>query len=89
MWMQLLIHVFHTVYGKGSRPHEVREETTLYTDLCHNFTGILVNSSPSGQNGRHFADDSFKGTFMNEKVFISIRISLKFVPKGSINNNPA
>ena len=27
--------------------------------------------------------------FMNEKFFISIRISLKFVPKGPIDNNAA
>ena len=26
---------------------------------------------------------------MNEKFFISIQISLKFVPKGQIDNNPA
>ena len=26
---------------------------------------------------------------MNEKFYISIRISLKFVPKGEINNRPA
>ena len=41
------------------------------------------------QNGRHFADDTFKRIFMNEKVRISINISLKFVPKGPINNIPA
>ena len=35
------------------------------------------------------ADDSFKCIFFNEHVLISINISLKFVPKGPINNNPA
>ena len=39
------------------------------------------------QNGRHFADDMFKCIFLNEKVWIPIEISLKFVLKGSINNN--
>ena len=33
-----------------------------------------------------FADDTFKRIFMNENVRISINISLKFVPKGLINN---
>ena len=28
-------------------------------------------------------------SFLNENVWIPIEISLKFVPKGSINNNPA
>ena len=36
-----------------------------------------------------FADDMFKCIFLNENVWISIEISLKFVPKGSINKNPA
>ena len=40
-------------------------------------------------NGRHFADDIFKSIFLNENVWIPIKISLKFVPKGPINNNPA
>ena len=38
---------------------------------------------------QHFADDIFKRIFFNENVKISIRISLNFVPKGPINNNPA
>ena len=41
------------------------------------------------QNVRRFADDTFKRIFLNENVRISIKISLKFVPKGPINNIPA
>ena len=41
------------------------------------------------QNGRHFADDIFKRIFVNENLWIPIQISLKFVPRGSINNIPA
>ena len=40
------------------------------------------------QNGRHFADDIFKCIFLND-VSIAIKISLKFVLKGPINNIPA
>ena len=36
-----------------------------------------------------FADDIFKCIFINEKSFILIRISLKFVPKGLIDNGTA
>ena len=32
------------------------------------------------------ADDTFKCKFFNENILISIKISLKFVPKGPINN---
>ena len=49
----------------------------------------LFNTLRPGQNGRHFADDIFKCIFSNENVWISIKISLKFVPKGPINNIPA
>ena len=38
------------------------------------------------QNGGHFADEVFKWVFFNENVWISIKISLKFAPKGPINN---
>ena len=36
-----------------------------------------------------FTDDIFEYIFMNQKFCISIRISLKFVPKGSIDNKSA
>ena len=48
-----------------------------------------INTLRPRQNGRRFADDTFKRIFLNENVRISIKISLKFVPKGPINNNPA
>ena len=41
------------------------------------------------QTGRHFADDIFKCIFFNEMAWIPIKMSLKFVPKGPINNIPA
>ena len=31
----------------------------------------------------------FQSIFLNENVLISIKISLRFVPKGQINNIPA
>ena len=40
------------------------------------------------QNGRHFADDIFKCICLNKNVWIPIKISMKFVPKGPINNIP-
>ena len=49
----------------------------------------IINTLRPRQNGCRFADDTFKCIFLNENVRISIKISLKFVPKGPINNNPA
>ena len=47
-----------------------------------------LNTLRPRQNGRHFADDIFKCTFLNENVGISLKISLQFVPKVPINNIP-
>ena len=47
-----------------------------------------VNTLRPGQNERHFPDEIFKCIFLNENVRISFKISLKFVPKGPINNIP-
>ena len=49
----------------------------------------FINTLRPRQNGRYLADDTFKRIFFNENVSISIEISLKFVPKGPINNVPA
>ena len=40
-------------------------------------------------NGHHFADDKVKRIFLNENIRTSINMSLKFVPKGKINNKSA
>ena len=51
--------------------------------------GRFKNSSPLDKMTAISADDIFKCIFMNEKVCISSRISIKFVPEGPINYKPA
>ena len=48
-----------------------------------------VNTLRLGQNGCHFADNILKLILLNENVLISIKIPLKFVPRGPIKNIPA
>ena len=48
-----------------------------------------LNTLRLRQDGRHFADIVLKCIFLNENVWISLKIPLKFVPRGPINNNPA
>ena len=50
---------------------------------------LIFNTLRPTQNGRRFADDTFKRNFLNGNVRTSIEISLKYVPKGPINNIPA
>ena len=51
--------------------------------------GYQVNTLRSRQDGRYFADDVLKWFFLIENVWISLKIPLKFVPKGPVNNIPA
>ena len=60
--------------------------TSIGTEFRHN---AHVNSSLLEQNGRLFADDILKCIFLNEHFCIPVKISLKFVPKGLIDNNPS
>ena len=68
------------------------KNTSCRTDWCFqaDYPGWsnYFNTLRPRQNGRRFADDTFKRIFLNENVRISIKISLKFVPKGPINNIP-
>ena len=52
------------------------------------FQGTFIASMRPRQIGRQLSDDIFKCIFLTENVIILIKISLKFVPKGSINNIP-
>ena len=44
-----------------------------------------LNTLRPRQDGHHFLDDIFKYIFLNGNLKILIKISLKFVPEGSIN----
>ena len=69
---------------------EVYNEKPYPVSLMYNSRRCLgINTLRPRQNGRHFPDDNFKCIFLNENVWRSIKISLKFVCKGPINNIPA
>ena len=79
----------------------VKQQISIYpsghTDVLRVMCGLIlppnntyiVKHIETEQNGRHFADDVFKCIFLNENVWILLKISLKFVPKGPINNIPS
>ena len=81
MWLTIRQHWFRKWFG-------AEQAASHYLDF--NIRGLtVVNTLRPRQNGRHFADDTFKRIFLNENVRILIKISLKFVPEGPINNIPA
>ena len=61
--------------------------TTQSRDVV--YIAICISTLRPKQYGRHFADDIFRCIFMNENIWFPIKMSLKFVPKGLINNIPA
>ena len=68
------------------------EETKLYISISvYSSTRVLLIFNPlrPRRNRRHFTDDIFKCILLNETVLILIKISLKLISKGPINNIPA
>ena len=61
----------NSIYAEQKKPRESSNRV---------YIPCVLNSSPPGQDGRHFADDNFRCIFVNW---------LKFVPNGTINYNPA
>ena len=76
----------HILVGSGALPCGVTRDQRVNSSMGD------LSCLPSlihwcrDKNGRHFADDIFKCIFLNENVWIPIKTSMKFVPKGPINN---
>ena len=72
------------------RLHKYQEMTCSLVDANHQEAKyqdvVEFNTLRLRQNGRHFAHGTFRCIFGNENYSILIKTSLKFVPKGPINN---
>ena len=73
-------------FWRDHSPQMGWEDHPLQLFLIHQSLIAYFNTLRLRQNGRHFADDIFKCIFLNENVWIPIKISLKFAPKGPIKN---
>ena len=90
LWIYL-----HSVYVCSPK-HRAWTKFVIINSLCTvphwniNFVHCILRLTVGPrENGRLFADDIFTCIFLKEKVWISINISLKFVPEDQINNIPA
>ena len=72
----------------GDKPLSEPMMVRLRTHICVT-RPQWIDSSPLGQNGCLFTDDIFRCIFINEKFCILIEISLKFVLKCPLDNDPA
>ena len=68
--------------------HMFGMRTHLFHLIAALFCPIAPHTFRLRQNARHIGDDIFKCIFLNENVWVLIKISLKFVPKGPIENIP-
>ena len=96
-------HIYQSSYhGKYSRPwlqlsrlHFINKTSLSIFFHMHQLPDtnkrlwISFNTLRPRRNRCHFADDILKCIFFYENVRISIKVSLKFVPKDPINNIPA
>ena len=73
----------------------IRQQAIIWTNVGMLYWCICVtrpqwvNRLRQRQNGCHFAGNVFKCIFFKENVQMSFKISLTFVPKHPIENNPA
>ena len=74
------------ILGQKRVPYSTRRFTKYPTDSEYRPISAQQNLNilRPRQNGRHFPDDIFKWIFLKENVWISINISLKFVPRVQI-----
>ena len=68
---------------KSSLVHENRDNSHIWKWYVLGLHKNVVNSSPHGQNGRHFADDIL--IFMNQK-FLFIPLYFKIYTKDSMHH---
>ena len=78
MWL-----IFHRGPVKCSR---VLLQNPMPSSVAYNTA--MINRLRPRQHDRHFSEDIFKCIFLNENVWILLKISLKFVPKVRISNIP-
>ena len=92
-WIQFIIWI--SIYLSSVKPSDIRLRAILQQIPGHHslkfvqITKISLKHIEAETKWRHFADDLFKRIFFNGNVWISIKISLKFVPQGPINDIPA
>ena len=100
-----VLHQGTQIYFNGQPIHWIHEDEFQWKPWpncwsfveCSHWYGLvmslydvtMISTLRPRQNGRYFADHIFKCIFLNENAWISLQISLKFVPKVRINNIPA
>ena len=70
-----------------SKNWEMKKDVWIQNNTRQNI--LCINTLRLRQKGCHYPNNIFKCIFFNENIWIWIKIPLKFVPVGSMNNIPA
>ena len=70
-------------------PVEISKSGPFSSTYFEDCIQVCLNSLVQVQNGRHFADNIFNCIFLNEKLWIGVQISLRFVSRSPIDNMSA
>ena len=81
------MRIFQKIDGIIMAPDYIDDSSHGF-DLCLPWVRLWFSTLRPRQNGCHFTNAIFKCIFLNENAWISLKISLKFVPKVRINNIP-
>ena len=77
-------HISQCFYIAASDTTSYQSYVKYHFVLCISYRKLVVNTLWPRQNGRHFADNIFKRIFVIGNVWISLKISMKFVPNVQI-----
>ena len=85
-WLKLTLEFPLNIWKKCNGLHmaQVQDIMSYHATLLWWFS--LINSSSPDKMADILADDIFKRIFLNENIWISNKISLKYVPWGLIEN---
>ena len=87
-WLPFLQYI--SIYYEGKSAHIFFPHSKMASAKWSKFSsGLHVLKHWGRENGRRFTNDIFIWIFFNENSWILIKISLKFVPRGPVNNIPA
>ena len=89
LWVQILIDILLQSLQLCIQYSVILDRVITAPDCRSSIVVDTVNILRPRQKGCRFADDTFKRIFLNENVLILIKISLKFIPNGPVNNIPA
>ena len=76
------------LHRPGDKPLSKPMMVSLLMHICDTWPQ-WVNTRRPIQSGQHLGDNFFKCILLNENEYILIQFSLKFVPKGLINDKSA